>query len=300
MPRTFPALATLLLLAVPRVAAADLKVVASTPDLAALARSVGGEHVEVTALSLHTQDPHFVDARPHLALKLARADLLLVVGLDLEIGWLPTLQTGSRNGDIQIGSAGYLDCSRFVERLQVPTVKVERSMGDIHPGGNPHYMFDPRRAVEVANGIGARMAKLDPEHAADYRAGAERVAKSLEAKIGKWEQRLAKLRGQPVVSYHQSFVYLADWLGLEVVARIEPKPGIPPNPRHIAHVLTTARARGVKLILQESFYPRNATRAVAERSGARVVTVHAGPDLSRGQDYVAFVEGLVRKLEGAR
>jgi zinc/manganese transport system substrate-binding protein len=281
-------------------ASADLQVVTTTPDLAAVAKAVGSERVAVTALALHTQDPHFVDARPHLALAVSRADLLLSVGLDLEIGWLRTLQMGSRNGRIQSGAAGYLDCSQFVEKLEVPTARVDRSMGDIHPGGNPHYMFDPRRVVKVAQGIAERMAKLDPEHAAHYRGGASRFAQALEqARVG-WEARLGKLRGAKVVAYHRSLAYLADWLGLQVVAHVEPKPGIPPSPRHIASLLEVIKSEGVKLILQETYYGTQASSALASRAGAKVVLLSGGPDLGARQDYLGFLGEVVRRIEGAR
>jgi zinc/manganese transport system substrate-binding protein len=146
-------------------------------------------------------------------------------------------------------------------------------------------------------GIANRMAKLDPEHAADYRARGQRLARELEAARKGWEARLRGLKGRGMIAYHRSFAYLADWLGLRVVEHVEPKPGIPPNPRHIAHVLAVARAQHVRVILQESFYPAAATRALAERSGARVVSFHAGPDLARGQDYRSFIDDLVGQLE---
>ncbi|MDH5675014.1 MAG: zinc ABC transporter substrate-binding protein [Myxococcales bacterium] len=278
-------------------ALAELRVVTTTSDLAAIAKAVGGDRVEVTALSLHTQDPHFVDARPHLTLALARADLLLQVGLELEVGWLPTLQTGSRNARIQRGAPGHLDCSQLVARLEVPTGRVDRSMGDVHPGGSPHYLMDPRRAEKVAAGVAERMAKLDAGLAAHYRAGAARFAKALRSARGGWEKRLAKLRGKPVIAYHRSFAYLADWLGLRVVAHVEPKPGVSPNPRHIAHVLMLTRSQGVRAILQESYYPANASRALAERSSAQLVIIPGGPDMRRGESYLDFVAALVGRLE---
>jgi zinc/manganese transport system substrate-binding protein len=156
------------LFALPSLVHADLKVVATTPDLAAVAHELAGGHASVTTLALPTQDPHFVDARPHLALDLARSDLLIAVGLDLEIGWLPTLQQGARNPKIQKGSNGYLECAQLVDVLDVPRERVDRSMGDIHPGGNPHFMFDPRRVAKVASGISARMAELDPANKPSY------------------------------------------------------------------------------------------------------------------------------------
>jgi zinc/manganese transport system substrate-binding protein len=283
-------------LGVGRDARADLMVVATTADLAAVAGAVGGEHVDVVALALPTQDPHFVDARPHLALDLARADLLVAIGLDLEIGWLPTLRLGSRNPEIQSGASGFLDCSTLIDKLEVPTEKVDRSMGDVHPGGNPHYMFDPRRVARIAAGIAARMSAIDPENAEHYRRRAEVFQKELETARSRWEQAARGLRGQPVIAYHKSLSYLADWLGMNVVENLEPKPGIPPNPRHVAHVLATARARGVKLIIQEVWHPRSTGEMLAERAGARLVVIPGGPDFNKGESYVAFINKVIAAL----
>jgi zinc/manganese transport system substrate-binding protein len=300
--RMLAALATLALVLVlsPRAASADLRVVATTSDLAAIAREIGSDHVTVEALALHTQDPHFVDARPHLALALARADLLLSVGLDLEVGWLPTLLTGSRNGDIQVGAHGNLDCSALVQLLEVPTRRVDRSMGDIHPGGNPHYLFDPRRAKHVARGIAARMAELDPDNAADYRARVASFVRRLAAAQQRVERSLSALRDQKVVAYHRSFAYLADWLGFEVVSRLEPRPGIPPNPRHVAQVLTQARREGITLVIQETYYPTSTSQVVADRAGARLVRLPGGPDFRGGESYLDFIAAVGRALEAGR
>jgi zinc/manganese transport system substrate-binding protein len=281
---------------VPTAAVAELRVVATTPDLAAIAKAVGAGHAEVSALALPTQDPHFVDARPHLALDLSRADLLIAVGLSLEVGWLPTLQVGARNPAIQVGAKGYLDCSQFAELLEVPTAKIERSMGDIHPGGNPHYMYDPRQAVRVAAGIAKRMAELDPKHAADFERGARQVQTDLDGARKRWEQELAPLRGIKAIAYHKSLSYLANWLGLQIVEHVEPKPGIPPNPRHVAQLLALAREQGVKLFVQETFYPTNTSQMLADRAGARLVTLPSSPDFSHGKTYVDFMNDLVARL----
>ena len=278
-------------------AAAKLRVVATTPSLAAVARSVGGSDVKVKTLALHTQDPHWVDARPHLALELAKADLLLAVGLDLEIGWLPTLQTGSRNGDIQTGARGFLDCSTLVSVLGKPTGKVDRSMGDLHPGGDPHYMLDPRRAARVAWGIAKRMAELDPDNAKAYRKRGKKLVKALKKKRKSWEKALAGAKGKRVVAYHRSLMYLADWLGLDVVIHLEPRPGISPNPRHVAHVMSVAKDKDAVAILQESWWPQKTSKLVAKKVGAKVVRIPGGPNVRRGQTYEAFMARVVKKLQ---
>lgn len=289
-------LAFLIALSAPRIASADVKVVTTTPDLASVAAAVGGEHADVTALALPTQDPHFVDPRPHLALALSRADLLVVVGLDLEVGWLPTLQTNARNGDIQAGSRGYLDASKHVDRLGVPTTRIDRSMGDVHPGGNPHYMFDPRAALAVARAMAGRMAEIDSDHADAYRRNLKRFESRVRAKLRKWKRAAKALSGEPVIAYHFSFPYLADWLGFEVVSQIEPKPGIPPNPRHVMRVLKRARKRNVDIVLQEGWYPTNASELIADKAGATLVRIPGGPDFKDGESYVHWIDGIVARL----
>ena len=276
-----------------------LRIVATTPDLAAIAKAIGGDRAEVSALALPTQDPHWVDARPHLALDLARADLLIAVGLELEVGWLPVLQKGARNANILAGGRGYLDCSKSVDLLEVPQAKIDRSMGDVHPGGNPHYMWDPRRVERVAQAIASRLIELDASNKAGYeqRLAAFR-ARLTHARAG-WQTSLARLRGVSAISYHASMAYLAEWVGLQVVQHVEPKPGIPPNPRHIAQVLMSARERGVKLVVQESWFPDTTSRTLAERSGAKLVRLPGGPDFNRGEDYFAWMSAVVAKLAEA-
>lgn len=290
--------AILLVVGVPHVAHAALRVVTTTPDLAAITQAVGAGRVEVTALAASTQDPHFVDARPNLALALAKAELLVEVGADLEIGWLPTLLTGSRNGAIQPGARGSLDASTLVTLLEVPTGKVDRAMGDIHPKGNPHYLLDPRLAERVAVGIGKRLAELDPAGHEAYFDATKRFVTDLRAARTTWEARLAGLRGQPIVGYHRSLAYLADWLGLVVVEHLEPKPGIPPSPRHVADVVAVGKARKVTLLLQEAWFPTGTSSLAATNMGARLVVIPGMTDVAHGQSYIAFLDRVVAKLEG--
>jgi zinc/manganese transport system substrate-binding protein len=276
-----------------------LTVVATTPDLAALTKAIGREHVKVTALALHTQDPHWVDPRPHLALDLARADLLLVTGADLETSWLPTLQVGSRNREIQVGGRGFLDCSSLVQLRNVPTGKVDRAQGDVHPTGDPHYMLDPRAVERVAIGIGKRMASLDPAHKAAYLEQTRVFLQELRKARKTWEARLQGARGAEVISYHASLGYLADWLGLKVVETVEPRPGIPPNPRHVAHVVEVAKAHKVRLILQESWYPTTTSRLIAKKAAATLVQLPGMPNFPAGQSYIAFMNDIVERVAKA-
>ncbi len=281
------------------IARAELKVVATVPDLAAIARAVGREHVAVTSMSLATQDPHFVDPKPSLALALNQADLLLVVGLQLEAGWLPPLLAGARNADVQPGSRGYLDCSTLVRLLEVPAQRIDRSMGDLHPGGNSHYLFDPRAAVAVAHGVAKRMGDLDPAHREAYRSGAEAFAARADALRREWEKRLSGLRGASVIAYHRTWPYLADWLGFTVVEHLEPKPGVPPTPAHVAQLLSLARSQKVHLVLLEDYQPDTAAALLARQAGAELVKLPGGTRFQQGQGYFEHLEAIVSALERA-
>jgi zinc/manganese transport system substrate-binding protein len=284
------------LLLAPR-AHAELRVVTTTPDLAAITQAVAAGRAKVTSLALPSQDPHFVDARPHLALELSKADLLISVGADLELGWLPTLVTGSRNGKIQNGAKGYLDASTLVDLLEVPAGKVDRSQGDIHPQGNPHYLLDPRRAEKVAVGIGKKLAELDPAGHDAYLAATKAFVTNLRSERAAIEKKLERLRGRPVVGYHRSLAYLADWLGLVVIDHLEPKPGIPPNPRHVAQVVELAKARKVACLLQESWWPTSTSAPAAEKIGVPLVVIPGMTNVPAGQSYAAFLGAVAAKLE---
>ena len=277
---------------------ADLKVVATVPDLAALAKAVGGDHVQVTSLALHTQDPHFVDAKPSLVLDLNKADLLIAVGLDLEIGWLPTLQSGARNADIQAGGKGYLECSKYIVTKEVPT-SYDRTEGDIHPGGNPHYLYAPKNALACAAGIAVQLAKLDPDNKEEYYAGYSQLSKQVKARVSDWEGRLSVYAGAKIITYHRSWVYMTTWLGLEVVGYIENKPGVAPTPRHVAEVIKTAKAESVSMIINEAYYPSKTGKLISQKTGAQLVEISGGTDFEGGQTYVEHMEAMVSALENA-
>lgn len=288
-----------LLLSLSLRAEAKLDVVTTTSDLAAVTQAVGGAHVNVRALALPTQDPHWVDPRPHLALELAKADLVIRVGLDLEVGWLPTLLTASRNGNLQPGARGHLDASQFVTLLEVPKGRVDRSQGDVHPGGNPHYLLDPRRAARVASGIAARLALLDPANEKQYRSNADDFNQKLSKWRQHWETQLSFLKGKKLISYHRSMTYLGDWLGFETPLQIEPKPGIPPHPGHVSHVIAFGTQAGVELVLQESHHPVKTSQLIADRIGARLVVLPGGPDFRGGESYIGFIQRCVALLAKA-
>lgn len=288
----------LLMMAAPSARAA-LRVVTTHADLAALAQAVGGDRVEVTNLTEPTQDPHFVDARPSLMLALNKADVLILVGLELEVGWLPNLLTGARNPDILPGHDGYLDTSGMVERRAVPTGPIDRSMGDLHPGGNPHFSRDPRAALKIAAGIAHRLGKLDPEGVSTYRRGYASFERTLKARMAEWETRLAPHRGTELVAYHESWIYFAEWLGLRIDLFVEPKPGIPPDPSHVAQLIKLMRARKVPAILQEEYYPDATSRLLADKTGAALLRMPGGVHVGKGEDYVRYLERQVQLILSA-
>lgn len=280
-------------------AEAALVVVTTTPDLAALARQVGGGAVEVKSLALPTQDPHFVDARPNLALLLNKADLLIIQGLELETGWLPVLQSGARNPKIQAGGGGFLDGSTLVPVLEVPDASVTRAQGDIHRGGNPHYLMDPRNGAKVARGIAARLAKLDPANAAAFDQRATEIEKSASALASRMTAAFAALDAakRKVVVYHRSWIYFESWLGLTEAGAIEPKPGIPPDPGHVAQLMVGMRAQGVRAILTEEFYPQTTTKLLADKTGAGLLVIPGGTGDAQG--YVERIQQAAEKTLAA-
>ncbi|MBX7117242.1 MAG: metal ABC transporter substrate-binding protein [Myxococcaceae bacterium] len=254
-------------------AEAPLKVVTTIETLADLTRQVGGEQVTVQSLGKGYQDPHFVEAKPNLMVALNQADLLVRVGMDLEVGWLPPLVLGARNTRLSAGQDGDLDCSRLIEPLDVPSTKVDRAQGDIHPMGNPHYWLPPINAVRIAKGISERLTQLRPS-AKDYFAGRFKAfVAQLKTRAVKWEQLAKPFAGTQVVTYHQSFSYVSKWLQLEERGYVENKPGVPPSPKHLAELIGQMRSDGVKLLLVESYYNRSIADDVAEKGGAKVVSV---------------------------
>ena len=298
--RTSHLLLTVAFLSIARPAFADLEVVATVPDLAAITKEIGGDKVSVTALSLPTQDPHFVDAKPSALLKLNKADLLVAVGLELEIGWLPTLQTGARNSKILAGASGYLDCSTFVHVLEAPSAPVDRSQGDVHPQGNPHYLYDPRAAALCAKGIAKKLEELDGGNAKLYEKNlaSSSLVRNDDARKG-WEKEMAPFKGKPVITYHRSWTYVIDWLGLVELANLEPKPGIPPSPSHVVDVLKLARAGGAKVVLQEAYYPDKTGALCAAKLGGSVVKLPAGADVAGGETYIEHVGKVIDALAAA-
>jgi zinc/manganese transport system substrate-binding protein len=278
-------------------AEAKVHVVTTIETFADLARKVGGDRVEVKALSHGYMDPHFVEPKPSLVIDLNRAELLVHVGLELEIGWLPPLVLGSRNDKIMLGQPGNLDASTQIPVLDVPATKVDRSLGDIHPQGNPHYWIAPENAAIVAREIAERLDALDPAGRATYDGNLAKFLAELTQRRAGWEKRAAGLRGTKIVTYHKSWSYVSKWLGLVEVGYVEPKPGIPAPPSHIAQLIGFMRREGVKLILMESFYPRNTVELVADKAGAKALVMPSDVGATAEiKDYWSLVDAVVQKL----
>lgn len=299
--RGFVALASLALLAiaVPSRAAA-LKVITTTQGLAAVAKEVGGDRVQVESLSRGVQDPHFVDANPMLAVKLRNADLLVDVGLDLEIGWLPPLVNQSRNGDIQPGGKRRLTAASAVAVLDVPTGVVSRAQGDLHPGGNPHFMVDPRRAVKVAGAIADRLSALDARNAAYYAQRLQEFQKRLATNQARWQGELAPVKGKKLFTRHRTLTYFFDWSGVVPAGELEPRPGVPPPPGHLADLVGVAQREGVKAVSVENYYDTKSAEVVARHSGAKIVQIPGDVGGEPGLDtYEKYLGTVVKRIAGA-
>lgn len=279
--------------------AAPLKVVTTTPELADLVRQVGGDQVKVDCLSRGFQDPHFVEAKPSLILKVRDADLFVQTGLELEIGWAPLLVEGSRNARVQSGSKGFLEASTFIRPQEVP-LNISRSEGDVHPGGNPHFLLDPVNAVAVVKGVANKLSELNPTGASTYAKNAKEYTDRLNAKIADWQKRMAPIKGTTFVSYHKNLVYFANRFGLVSSGEIEPKPGIPPSPAHTAELIAVMNERRTPLILTMPYFESRSTDSLAKATGAHVVVIATGPDaVPEAADYIAAMDHNVAGILNA-
>src|SRR5215831_18784079 len=272
--------------------AKKLKVITTLTDLASLTQEVGGDKVDVEPLAKGYQDPHFVEPKPSFLLKLRNADLLISVGLDLEIGWLPPLITQSGNGKIQVGGQGYLDASQFAEILEIPQGKVTRAEGDVHPLGNPHYWLDPDNGRRIAKGIAAKLSEMDPEDAAFFQQREKDFEKRLAEAELKWSAQMAPYRGRKIVTYHRSWPNFAKHFGLDVVGYIEPRPGIPPTPSHTIELVNLMKRENVKIELIEPYFDLKTPNSVASLvGGGKVVqmmpSVGGKPEIT---DYFKLFE----------
>ena len=281
------------------VAHAKLNIVASTPDVGAVAKEIGKDKVEVMSIAKPTEDPHFVDAKPSFIVKLNKADILIEGGLQLEIGWLPPLVLSARNQKILPGNPGYIVASPGIHVLEVPT-EATRAMGDIHAYGNPHYMLDPDNGKIFATQLCEQLCQIDKVHCNYYKDNLKDFTKRLDQKLFEWQKAMEPFRGIKVVTYHKTFPYFANRFNLNVVGELEPKPGIPPSPTHINTLIPMMKNEGVKLILIEQFRERKVPEFVAVQTGAKVVIV---PIMVGGQkeiqDYLALFDYTINQIVSA-
>jgi ABC-type Zn uptake system ZnuABC Zn-binding protein ZnuA len=254
-------------------AAGKINVVTATQDLAALGAEVGGDRITIEAIAKGYQDPHFVEPKPSFLLKLQKADLLAVVGLQLEIGWLPPLITQSGNPKIQVGANGYLDMSQFCQILEIPTGQVTRAQGDVHPLGNPHYWLDPENGRRIAKAFQSKFSEMRPNDAAYFAQRYSDFDKRLTEAEKRWDAAMAPYRGRKVITYHRSWPNFCERFGLDVVDYVEPKPGIPPTPSHTLEVINTMKRGNIRLILVEPYFDLRTPNSIAQATGGMVLVL---------------------------
>src|SRR6266403_6297629 len=278
---------------------AKLKVVATLPDLASLAREVGGDKIDVTALAKPTEDSHFVDARPSFLVQLRDADVLIDGGAELEIGWLPPLLQNARNPKIDVGKPGRVQASQGVRLMNVPT-NATRAAGDVHALGNPHFCADPIIAKAIAQHIAQSFDALDPPNAAFYDGNYKKFEATINAKLQEWGAAMLPFKDQHVVAYHDSWPYFAHRFGINIDIFLEPKPGIPPSPSQLTEVIAQMKAQHVKAVIVEPYHDRRIAEKVANATGAKVVEFSQFPEGIPGTDtYVKLIDALISRLAAA-
>jgi zinc/manganese transport system substrate-binding protein len=287
-------------LLLPALAQAKLNVVATTPELASIAHEIGGNLVEVATLAKPTEDPHFVDAKPSFIVKLNRADALVEGGAELELGWLPPLLDGARNPKLAPGAPGRIAIAPGVQLLEVPAT-LDRSKGDVHAAGNPHFMPDPVNGKIAALRICDSFCQIDPKSCATYQANLAKFNARLDAKLAQWTQSLAPFKGQQIVAYHNTWPYFAERFGLKIDLFLEPKPGIPPTPAHLAEVIAKMKTDKIHVIVVEPYQNRKTAEAVAAETGATVLDFPQYPGGVKGTEagYVELIDYLVQSLAKA-
>ena len=289
-----------LALPVGALAQGKLNIVATTEDLGSLAREVGGDKVSVTSLARGYQDPHFVDPKPSFILAVSRADLLIVVGRELEIGWLPPLLTSSRNSKIQVGGPGYLDASLNVKILEIPTGQITRAMGDVHPLGNPHYWLEPGNGRRIAQAVRDKLSQLSPPNASYFAQRYSDFDTRLAAGEKRWDAAMGPYKGTKLVTFHRSWPNFMERWGLDVMGYVEPKPGIPPTPQHTIEVIDEMKRQGAKLIIVEPYFDLKTPQAIANQVGGKVLVL--APSVGGAKeatDYIQLFEYDVNQLVAA-
>ena len=300
MRKTIALLALLPVLTAPAHAQGKLNVVTTTEDLAAIGREVAGDRAAVESIARGYQDPHFVEAKPSFILRLQRADLLVVVGRELEVGWLPPLVQQSRNARIQPGAPAYLDASLQARILDIPQGQVTRAMGDVHPLGNPHYWLDPENGKVIARAIAGKLSELRPNDKAYFDQRLADFSRRIDEAEKGWLAALAPFKGLKVVTYHRSYTNFADRFGLEVIGYVEPRPGIPPTPQHTLDLVNEMGRQKVKLILVEPYFDLKTPNAIARQTGGVVVVLPPSVGGTKDvPDYFKLFDNAVKLVADA-
>jgi len=284
----------------PSPALAEMRIVTTTTDLGYFVRTIGGDRVHVDTICQGGQDPHFVQARPSYMVTLSRADLLVSVGLELEVGWLPSLVQGARNPGINPGRPGYFEAATAIQPIDVPAGGVDRSRGDIHPFGNPHFWLDPANAKLAARAIAVRMAELDGKNADFFRGNEAALERRIDDKMKQWTERMAPFKGAKIASYHQTFNYFHRRFGLDGVGYLEDRPGIPPSPGHLVELIHRMRDSHVPVIFHETYYDRSTSDMVGSKTGARVLLLPTSVDgVKEATTYEALIDFVVNQFVAA-
>lgn len=277
-----------------------LNVVTTTEDLAAIAREVGGDRITVESIARGYQDPHFVEAKPSFILKLQKADLLVVVGRELEIGWLPPLIQQSRNAKVQVGAQGYLDASQHARILDIPTGQVTRAEGDVHPQGNPHYWLDPENGKAVAREIADKLSELRPNDRPTFSQRLAAFTSRVDDAEKRWLAAMQPYKGVKVVTYHRSFPNFAERFGLDIVGYVEPRPGIPPSPQHTLELINDMKRQNVKLVLVEPYFDLKTPNSIGRETGAQVLVLPPSVGgVKEVTDYFTLFDYDINLLVGA-
>jgi zinc/manganese transport system substrate-binding protein len=293
----FAIIAFFLWMATSRPASAELRVVTTTTDLGYFAGVIGGDRVHVDTICQGTQDPHFVQARPSYMVTLSRADFVVAVGLELEIGWLPSLIQGARNPAINPGRPGYFEAASAIHPIDVPAGGADRSRGDIHPFGNPHFWLDPQNAKLAAHAIAERMAALDAKNADFFRTNERAFEARVDKKMPQWAQQMAPFKNIKIASYHATFNYFHKRFGLNAIGYLEDRPGIPPSPAHLVDLIRVMRAEHVPVIFHESFYDHSTSDMVGSRTGARVLILPTSVGGAKGiTTYEQLIDYIVNQF----
>ncbi len=288
-------LAIVCLLAVASPAMAKFNVVATLPWIGSLASEIGGDRIKVTTLVKPSQDPHYVEAKPSMILEVRRADIIMFNGLELEIGYLPVLVESSRNPKVQPGNTGFFDCSQFVQVIEKPAA-VDRSMGDVHPQGNPHYHFSPKNILRVVGGITEILAKVDPENAGFYRANLSVYQKKFQEQEKQWAGH--NLKGKSFVAYHKFFEYLANEFSFEIISYVEPKPGIPPSAGYVEKLIETMKRTKPNAILTTAFYGEKEVQFLSQKTGVKyLVLPHDVGATAAAKDWFSLMDQVLAMLE---